>query len=721
MQNSATHAVSDFSFLDQPGFQQKYLFGPDQNSINFYISGIRCSKCIRKLEELPLSVPGLQDLRIEMGKSLAYAKINPKVLSCSALAEAIMHAGFQPIPLANEADEARLQKIEARAELIRIGVAGACAGNIMTFSFATYFGDTESLYPIFSWLSFILYLPVVTYVAWPFYVGAWGSLKQRRISIDLPMAIASFSGFVFSTAALLKGKEDIYFDSLSGFLFLILVSRWGQQRLQKHFLRSNDFAETLRMERVRLLKGDQWSWVPLDSLKPGDHIRLFQHETLPAEAELATDKAYFGLAWLSGELKPKTFLKNSVVSAGSRLESAQADLMVKKLLNETNFGNILSEVQKFSLTKNKVVSVSDKWAQWLLGIVFTLALIFLLGYWQVSSEEAIRRSLALIILACPCAMAFGTPLALAAALRKAQRKGLLVRDANVFEKANNIDVIFFDKTGTLTETDLSLVQDNKEIDEYYKKVILSLENESLHPIAFAFRKAFEGFDAAFPVRNACEHTGVGVSGFINGKYYQIKKNPQTGTEIGCSLYEEGMLISNFTFTADLKSDALCVLENLRAQGYHTILLSGDKQGVVESLGEQLKFSKRNILYEVNPEQKAEVIKSAANSIMIGDGVNDSLALIKAKVSIASSGGVEAAFKSSDVYLTNPSVQGVLDLLQISREAMAAIHQNLLISVIYNSIGGTLALLGFINPFVAAVLMPISSGFILLSTWARSQR
>ncbi|NJM09969.1 MAG: HAD-IC family P-type ATPase [Bdellovibrionaceae bacterium] len=610
----------------------------------------------------------------------------------------------------------RIRQEEDRDELIRLGVAGACAGNIMTFSFANYLGAGGEFSHTFSWLSFLLYLPVVVYVAKPFYIGAWNSLRQKQLSIDLPMAVASFLGFVFSTVELLRGRDDIYFDSLSGFLFLILLSRWTQKRLQRRFLRPQELMESLQLGRVRRVHESGWSWTPIEMLRPGERIILCAPETLPAEAELVSATAHVSLAWLSGEEKPRTLLRGAIVPAGARLVTGQVQLIARKPLNETSFGQILSEVQNFTLSKNRIVSLADRWAQWLLAIVFAAAIIFLVAYWNVSSEEAIRRSLSLIILACPCAMAFGAPLALASALRKAQRNGLVVRNANVFEKAAAVSTIFFDKTGTLTETDLALQENPAEIPAVYQKIILSLENESMHPIAFAFRKAFDAPDSMPPVDGWREVPGSGVSGFLYGKFYELKRNSKTSEQTSSTLFEDHQPVFQFTFTAQLKPDCADVLQNLRAKGYRLILLSGDKKEVVERLGSQLGFGPDEIHFEVDPCRKAAIVAHTPNAMMIGDGVNDSLAMMRAQVGVAVSGGMEAALRSSDVYLADPSLKGVAALFDLSRSSLHLIRRNLMISVIYNSLGGVLALLGFINPFMAAVLMPLSSGFILASTW-----
>ncbi|MGZ3722428.1 MAG: heavy metal translocating P-type ATPase [Bdellovibrionales bacterium] len=689
------------------------------NSMRFYIAGIHCAKCVRRLEDLASSVPGLSRLRVEIGKNLAHVEVDPKVLLFSQVAGHILRLGYQPIPLEHGGKYEDARKLENRQELIRLAVAGICAANIMTFAFATYFGAGEwSL--LFRWFSFALYLPVLTFVALPFYHGAWQSLKQRQVSIDLPMAIASLAGFIFSTAELIRGRTDIYYDSLSGFLFLILISRWIQKRMQRSFLRPQELHETLQLQRVRKVESLTWAWRPVEALVSGDRILIYGRETLPADAELLSSKAYFSLAWLSGEAKAKTFLKGAIIPAGARLLAGEAQLTIKRSLSETGFGKLLEEVRKFSLSKNRVVLSADKWGQWLLVSVFAVAIAFLILYWHVSPEQAVQRSLALIILACPCAMAFGAPLALAVSLRRAQRAGLIIRDANVFDKAHQIKTVFFDKTGTLTDTDLHYQGDPDQIPPVFQKIILSLENESLHPVAFAFRKVFVTKDRLPPADSLSEIPGVGVSGYVFGKYYELKKNTTASDEISCTLFEDEVARFKFTFEAQAKADSAETLHLLRKKGYRVVLLSGDQKDSVIKLADKLGFAKDDVFYSASPSEKAKIVAQTPNAMMVGDGINDSLAMIQADVGLAVSGGMETALKSADAYLAEDGIKGVAALLTTSQEAFSLIRQNLLISVAYNLTGGTLALLGYVNPLVAAILMPLSSGFILLTTWLRGR-
>lgn len=720
MQNSNSATQQDYSYLDTPDLHSVYASNTAETAIRFFIDGISCAKCVRKLEDLPMTIPGLEELRIDMSTNVAYAKMDIRRLTFSALAKAIAALGFRPYPIPGNEDEIQLQVASDRRELKRLSVAGAIAGNIMIFSFATYFGDAGELTRLFQWLSFLLYLPVVTYVAWPFYMGAIGSLRRKELSIDLPMAVASLAGFVFSTIELTRGQSDIYFDSLSGFLFLILISRWGQRKIQKRYLKSDQLFETFRLQRVRKVIDNECVWSPTAQLQIDDQIRLERGETLPCDAEVLSPTARFGMAWLTGEDRTKTYHLGSTVPAGARLDTSECDFLVNELLPHTTFGHILSEVEKFSLSKNRIVSISDKWAQYLLAVVFTVASVFLIIYWPSAHEEAIRRALSLIILACPCALAFGSPLAIAAALKKASRLGLVVRDANIFEDVQTVDTVFFDKTGTLTETDLTLSALPTYIPDIHQRIILGLEHESVHPIAFAFRKSFAGNHLNLPFENRREVPGRGVSAYLYGRLFELRRSDENINTVSCSLFEEGKRLFTFRFETKIKDGCLGVLESLRARGLKLVLLSGDRKESVAHLTDMLGFDFDKIISEADPAQKLAIVSQSPNSIFVGDGVNDSLAMMKAKVSIAVSGGVETALRSSDVYLTEPNLDGVVNLLRVSVEATSLIRQNLSISFLYNLAGGTLALLGYVNPMVAALLMPASSGLIILSTWLRSR-
>ncbi len=713
-------AFSDFSFLDSDSVGPSYTTKGRLRGLRFFVEGMRCGQCVRKLENLPATTPGVLSSRANLTQKTVEIEFDSKVIQPSKVAESIETLGFVPIPVTTDIELSTLSQKTQRQTWIRLGVAGACAANIMTFSFSTYFGASGDWATAFGWLSFALYLPVVTYVAWPFYQGAYRSLKQRSLSIDLPMAVASLAGFVFSTIQLIRGQSDYYFDSLSGFLFLILVSRAIQQRLQTQFLSKNEFAQGLELKRLRKLVSSGWHWVKAEEIKAGQGFVVLQGDTLAAEGLLESDSALFSLAWLTGESNSRRFLKGATVPAGSVLLSPKAIFLLNKPIQDTQFGKILETVHDIELNKSSLSNMSDRWSQVLLGVVFAAALIFLGIYWSVSPQEAIRRSLALIILACPCAMAFGTPLALASALKRARRHGLVIKDLSVLDRLLSIETVAFDKTGTLTDSNLTLVA-VPSIAPVYLKIILALENESHHPIAFAFRKAFSHLESHPPVTGLRESPGVGVSGYIYGRFYELKHLNTRTKEIACGLFEEGILLAKFEFSAQLREDALASIDKIRSYGLKTHLLSGDTEGSVFPVAEQLGFHPTEVHASLSPCDKASWVNKRQNTMMIGDGINDGLALASASVGVAASGSIEAALKSSKVYLAKPSLNGLVELFELAKHTKRHVRHNLLLSLGYNLSGGVLALMGHIHPFTAALLMPASSGLIIFLSWLRDEK
>lgn len=712
---------SDFSYLDSADLRPVYVQGTEDAVMDFYVKGIRCGRCVQKLEQLPIYHAGVLNVRVQLAQKSARVSFQPKIIQPSEIARLIVDLGYQPVPLSHQTSLQTMSLLERRQIWLRLGVAAACAGNIMVFSFANYFGASSELSQVFNWLSFLLYLPVVTYVAKPFYVNALLSLKSRTLSIDLPIAVASLTGFVFSTVELLRGRPDVYFDSLSGFLFLILLARAFQAQLQDRFLSEEEFASGLSLERMRKVVGSDWKWCARSNVKAGDRIILNANEILACDGILDSFEATFSLAWLSGESHPKRYSNDALIPAGAKLLSNDATLVVKHPLEESEFGRILQSTSGANHHRSRLSQISDQWASRLLVTVFVLAGLLILIMWNQAPEEAIGRALALIILACPCAMAFGTPLALSSALRKARKAGLIVKDVAVLDRVRKVCLVAFDKTGTLTESNLELVENSADVPPVFQKIIMALEAESHHPIGFAFRDSFANQESRPPVDGWRECPGTGVSGWIYGRFYELKPIAHVKRDISCGLFEDGVLRRHFTFRTKPRPKARPTVLELKQRGLQVALLSGDSSTTAEAMGQDLGFAKNEIHLGMSPCEKAAWVSQRRNVMMIGDGINDSIALMRADVGVAASGGIETALKSSDVYMTQTSLGGISKLFEIANESHKHVKQNLYLSLTYNTVGGALAIMGFINPFMAALLMPASSGLIAFLSWVRDRR
>lgn len=723
MTQVAPAALSDHSFLDLSSFRKSYVTTSRGDQMKFFVEGVKCSRCVQKIESLAKDHQGLQSLRFNMATHQLEVCIQPTETTFSAVAEKIEKMGFRVTPIKTSEDLVHLTQRADRRDLRRLGVAAICASNIMMFSFATYFGASGDYEKLFQWMSFVLYLPVLSYVALPFYQGFWQALKDRRLSVDGPLAIASVSGFVFSVVNLIRGMGSVYFDSLSGFLFLILLSRFFQRRMQRSFLSYRGTIPLDSFSRARRVAGGGFVWTPADELKPGDQVFVQAMEPLPVDGVVLSDVISVDASFLTGESHPLIKHKGMAIEAGTILLSKECLVEVRATGEQTQFGHLLRKVLEGSAEKTKIQNDSDRWSQVLLVVVFSLAIAYIGLMGPGNMAVALERALALIILACPCAMAFGTPLALSFSMRRAFQKGFLIKSPDVFEKLLQVKNVFFDKTGTLTGRSLRVSGASPEkISMTDAGLVLALESISKHPIAEALRSYLSprAFTLA-ALEQAKEIPGEGVVANFQGSTYSVRSSQGLTGKKSVALFQNGEPRVHFFLEDPVLESSKDLVKNLLARHYSVFIISGDAKAEVELVASQLSLPSAQCRGGLSAQDKSDIIEATAQTLMIGDGVNDSLAFRKAGVGIAVGGSVELALRSSDIYLLSEDVSRITELFDISRRALVLIRRNLLISLVYNSVGGVAALMGFVNPFVAALLMPLSSGFILLSSWHGSRR
>ena len=718
--------ASDYSYLDHPQFRELYCFGEDASPrLKFYVEGIKCSKCITKLETLLTLVPDLKFLEIDLANQTATTGLRNSGSSFQQVAQQIEILGFRPSPVLSNAEADDKFKMESRADLIRVAVAGFCASNIMMFALAVYFGVDGNLKVLFEYLQGFLYLPVVSFVAWPFYKGFWKGLKQKNLSIDGPMALASVAGFMVSLKHLLEGQGAIYFDSLSGFLFLILTTRYLQKSTRHKYLSYLRPSMLVGSLRARLGNLQAWQWCRSDRLTVGNSIVCLQEDWVPADGVLQSSSGVFDFSLLNGESTPRVLNHGSKVPAGAKLISSEAEFLVEEIGERTQLGRILQDLQAGKHEASETSKLSDQASQILLTLVFFLAV----GMFFTSFPDRFERALALIILACPCAMAFGTPLAFAFAMKKAQRHGIIIKSSSTFEKLDQVKNVALDKTGTLTSSHWEIRQatesDSSLTTHQWKKIILGLESKSVHPVAFALRQLWPDvvLDSLADFESIQEVPSVGVQGVYAGEPYCFRSFSENGQKwmglfIGKLGHEKTPSLWSFKLEPGLREGTGHALSKLRGKMGGVYLLSGDHPAEVRRVAEALNFPEGNFIAEMTPDQKLDFVRSHPQTLMVGDGINDSLALKASWVGVAVSGSVDVALHSADVFILNESLQSLNEMFKIAHLAQSQIRRNLALALVYNTLGATLAVCGFVNPMLAAVLMPASSLVIFLSTWRR---
>lgn len=714
--SKASPPPSNLAYLDQPNFKSIYQHPTTAFDYQLYIEGIHCSSCVHLLEKISDYLPEIEFARVDYGQSRMFIKAKEN-LSLAQVVECLTRMGYRAHFIKSSDQLLSIQAQENKIFLKKLAVAGACAGNIMLFVIPVYSGLTGNWEILFNWMSFLLFLPVVFYSGTIFYKGAWNSLRLRNINIDLPITVALWSGFALSTFNLLRGNGQIYYDSTASFIFLILTSRYFLKRTQQKFLSATQLEDIVRDDHFLRLDQGSESIVSINEIRTDDLIKLESGQICPVDGILKSPHALIDVSVLNGEPLPRQFEQNMQILAGSKVLSPHTIIQTKEKPSDTHLAKTLHELQAGLWKKSKFTTLTDQCAQILIVVVFLIALGFFAYFFNQDPQEAFNRSLALLVLACPCALALGAPLAIALSVKKAQAKGILIKNSDVLEKILKLENIFFDKTGTLTEMELRLTSSSPTVlTDELKGIILGLEKTSYHPIAFAIRKAWPNLSAA-SIKDLEETISKGVSGHIQNSFYEFGET-QKNTDaqfLTLNLKKDGQTICSLSFENSIRAEASQCLKELNKKSKNCFVLSGDSQPRVEHTANFFKPHLKKIFSNLTANQKQEIVQRSKNTCMIGDGTNDALALKAADVGIALKGSTSINMEAADICFTKEGLKPLLDLLIIAKQTKKVILRNLTFSLFYNTIGGTLALYGLVTPWLAAILMPISSFFILIST------
>lgn len=708
----------DLSYLDAPESKSLYWNENSEYQVQLYIQGIHCSSCVHLLEKLPQFNPQVLEARVDFGKSTLFVRLKEDA-SLGKLSQSIQELGYKPTFLTTQKNIQDEFARENRIALKRLAVAGAAAGNIMLFVIPVYSGLTGGWAQAFNWMSFLLFLPVLLYSAIPFYRGAWAALRHRNISVDLPITIALLSSTALSFFNLVQGSEQIYFDSTASFIFLILAARFLLKKTQQSYLAPSHLQSFVHADHYESLVDGAWKKLPVSALQVGMNLRLQRGQILPVDGTLLSQSAIINTSLYNGESLPQNFTLGMSVLSGSQVLSESAEFKVEKNQDQSLLGRLLLELEQGIYKKSNFMSLTDRLSQYLILTVMLLAIGFFIVYSQVDFHEAFNRSLALIVLACPCALAFGTPLTFGLALKKAQKKGILIKESQALEKVSALKKIFFDKTGTLTQGQLTLTfTEPAHLDLEVQKRILALEGHSFHPIAFALRKSWSNVTGLPKVKKVKEIFGLGLQGKIQDVQCEVRTLSDSlhDEDLAIGYYENQQLVAQLYFKDELREEAPHVLEQLRQRGLDFELLTGDHRNRALPIAQACQMTPQQVHASLFPEEKAQRIHEQDNTCMIGDGFNDSLALQAADVGILMKGSASLNQAHADIYFIRSGLTPLLDLIQIAETGKKVLKRNLTLSLVYNIIGAILALLGFIDPLLAAVLMPISSFAIILSTW-----
>lgn len=718
---------SQFAYLDDPEQVQPLLEAQGERSLNFYLEGVHCAACLWLIEKLPEYLPGLASVRLNLATATAKVTLSPQSETrFEEVAQLLMHWGYRPHLLRQEQDQLQLARKEQTLLLSRIGVAAFAAGNLMILAVALYSGIKGSLADYFEWLSLGLALPAVTFSAWPFYRQAWSQIRYRhQISIDLPIALSIIIGSLGGVYELLWGSHQLYFDSLAMLVFLLLFSRYALLRTQQQVLSQDRLMAYYSPETVTKITEQGPLEVPLAQLQAGDKIQLGEGQRLPADGIVLAGQAQVDLALLTGEAYPQSLKVAEAVYCGSRILSGSLLVQIQALGAQTRLGQILTRSQHNLEEKTQLVRLADSLARRFVSLV--LALMGLVCLVFISHpQEALVRVLALAIISCPCALALATPLMVQISLKQALAKGFFVRKAESLERIPEIRELVFDKTGTLTMGRFELLKaDFKDEPQALQGVIVALERHSAHPIARALLRSFANQPnqseqpeqpQAPEVHNFRTLSSGGIAAEIEGQSWQLvpvqelrqQQNPGVQLQLLC----EGQLKAELTLGDQIRPDAAEIISQLKAMGYQPWLLSGDQPQACQLVAKAVGIPAEQVLAAQSPEAKERFLEAHSQAMMIGDGINDMMAMTRARVGVSVQGAADENLQSADIYLAEQGIAQLPGLLRHARITRQMMKATLGFSLSYNLLGMTAALLGLISPLAAAILMPLSALTVL---------
>ncbi|MBK9315436.1 MAG: heavy metal translocating P-type ATPase [Acidobacteria bacterium] len=711
----------------------------------YQVSGMWCSSCAWLIERSLEEEPGVASAEAFFASDLVKIKYYPQFLPPDRIPQRIAKLGYQASEYTGDNEAANAERKDL---LLRTGIAAFFWLNIMTLNTALYVGYferiAESIDRFLPYVLMALATPVVIYSARPITHLAWRALINKTVRMETLLAIGILTAYIFSIIQVFRGVSHVYFDTASAIVTLVLIGKLIERTAKSRTTQAITMLYRMMPKKVRLLAGGDERFVSIEALNVDDVFVVKAGERIPADGRVIEGESFADESLLTGESAPVKKVPGSIVTGGSVNADGVLHIVAQRVGGDSTLAQIIHMVENAMSSKSTIERTVDRISRIFVPIVIVVAALTFLICWGAgltTPGEAVMRSIAVLVIACPCALGMATPLAITAAIGAASRQGILIGDSSILERIRKIDLVVFDKTGTVTYGDFALQESttgDSSMPGDHLRLIASLERYSEHPLGRAILRQAER--QRIDVTEASEIQivkGEGIKGQVDGRAVFIGNRrmlensglslPVTFADMASNSEHrgltvvfygwDGMIKGALAFGDTIRQEASAVVRSLKDRGIETRIISGDAAATTAWVSESIGAD--GFIAEARPGDKTaeiEKLQRAGNiTAMIGDGINDAPALAQADLGIAVGSGTDIAMKASSVVLMTSSLSRILDVFDLSRKTVAIVRQNLFWAFFYNTAGISLALTGLLSPIFAAGAMLVSSLSVIVNS------
>lgn len=708
-----------YDYLDNKEIISKLIEFEDETIqiVNLYIPHIHCSSCIWVLENLNKLNGNIIATQVNFPKKTVRITFNKEEITLKQTVELLSKIGYEPyISL----EDAKKNKSRANYSLLfKLVTAGFAFGNIMFLSFPEYFELDEfwlnQYKPFFRQIMLAFSIPVVLYSAQDYFVSAYKGLKHKILNIDVPIALGILVLFLRSIYDIVTNTGQGFLDSLCGLVFFLLLGKFFQQRTYSFLSFERDYKSYFPIAVTKLDKGIE-SAIPVYEIKKGDRLLIRNEELLPVDAILIKGKARIDYSFVTGESNPISKVSGDKLFAGGKQTEEAIEIEATKSISQSYLTQLWSN-DVFAVNKeDKLETLTDAISKYFTVVILLITLLTGL-YWYMADESVVINAVsAVLIVACPCALALSAPFTLGNVLRILGKKQIYLKNATVIEALAKITTVVFDKTGTLTHSkESAITYQGEELCETDLIAVKSVLRSSNHPLS---RMLYEHLNdvTVLPVEDFKELTGKGILGKVNQKTLMIGSASFVGTkskgrlETAVYISIDNVVKGKFLIQNKYRKGVFKIFKSLSKE-QNLVVLSGDNEGEKDFLKAKLPLGTR-LLFQQKPKDKLEFIQKLQNTgeqvLMIGDGLNDSGALAQSNVGVVIAEDVNVFSPACDAIIDASQFEKMDKLIRVGKAAKKIIIASFILSFLYNIVGLSFAVSGNLSPIIAAILMPLSS-------------